>query len=185
MSIQVFDDILNNQEINHIENFLRDPKFPWFLSVGYNHYTVDKTTYEKNIVENRGELIVLTHVFYLDSVRNSDNYLLSDFILTRFLDRTKINFTKLIRSKSNLQLSSKDNKLHTTPHIDNLDKHKVVIYYANDSDGDTFFFDEKLTVINRITPRRGRFILFDGDILHAAGFNVESDIRLNINFNFI
>jgi ectoine hydroxylase-related dioxygenase (phytanoyl-CoA dioxygenase family) len=27
--------------------------------------------------------------------------------------------------------------------------------------------------------------MFDGDILHAAGFNKNSDMRINVNFNFI
>ena len=185
MTMRIFDDLLDDKETSHIENFLRDPKFPWFLSIGYNHYTVDEFTYEKNSIENREELVVLTHVFYLNTFRNSDNYLLSDFVFSRFLERSGVEFTKLFRSKSNLQLKHSTDKLHTTPHVDNTEKHKVVIYYANDSDGDTFFFDKNLKIVDRVTPKKGRFILFDGDSLHAAGFNSTTDIRLNINFNFI
>ena len=185
MNLQIFDDLLNDKETSHIENFLRDPKFPWFLSNGFNHYTVDQSTYSKNFLEDRDEFVLLTHTFYLDGLKNSDNYLLSDFIFTKFLERTKIPFEKLVRSKSNLQLARITNKIHTTPHVDSHEKHKVVIYYANDTDGDTFFFNSNLEIINSVSPKKGRFIMFDGDILHAAGFNKNSDMRINVNFNFI
>jgi hypothetical protein len=185
VNLEIFDNVLDEKETIHIENFLKDPKFPWFLSNGYNHYTVDQTTFNKNFLETSGECILLTHTFYLDTLRNSDNYLLSDFVFDKFLKRTNIEFSKLFRSKANLQLSQATNKIHTTPHTDSLEKHKVVIYYANDSDGDTFFFDSSLKIVNRVTPKKGRFVMFDGNVLHAAGFNIDTDIRININFNFI
>lgn len=185
MKIEVFDNLLDEKETNHIENFLRDPKFPWFLSIGYNHYTVDQTTYEKNFLEERGETVLLTHVFYLNTFRQSDNYLLSDFVFDRFLQRTQISFEKLLRSKSNLQICSKTDKIHTTPHIDSTEPHKVLMYYANDSDGDTVFFDNNFNKIEAVTPKKGRFVLFDGSIHHAAGFNKISDLRINLNFNFV
>lgn len=185
MSIQVIDDLLIDKEKDHIENFLRDNKFSWFLSQGYQHYTTDKTTYDKYSTIDRGEFVLLCHVFYLDTFRNSDNYQLSDFIFDRFLQRTQADFTKLYRSKANLQLKCLNGKLHTTPHTDQHESHKVLIYYANDCDGDTFFFDKDLKIIDRTSPKKGRFVLFDGDILHAAGFNIKSEMRLNINFNFI
>lgn len=184
MNIEVFDNLLDQKEQDHIENFLRDPKFPWFLSVGVNHYTVDKETYDNNKSDYRDECILLTHTFYLNSSRNSDNYQLSDFILNRFLNRTNINFTNLFRTKANLQLPYYTDKLHTTPHIDNNNDHKVLIYYANNCDGDTFFLDSQHNIINQINPIKGRFILFDGKILHAAGFS-KSQMRINVNFNFI
>jgi antitoxin component YwqK of YwqJK toxin-antitoxin module len=185
MNLEIFDDLLNDKEITHIENFLRDPKFSWFLSVGYNHYTVDKNTYDKNFLNDRGEFILLTHTFYQDRNRTSDNYLLSDFILNRFLHRSNTPFTTLFRAKSNLQICCNSDKLHTTPHIDSLENHKVVIYYVNDSDGDTFFFDNDLKIVKTVCSKRGRFVLFNGNILHAAGFNVITPMRLNVNFNFI
>lgn len=183
--IQIFDNLLDEKEKNHIENFLRDNKFSWFLSGGHRHYTIDKETYDKNSSDDRGEFILLCHVFYLDTVRNSQNYLLSDFIFDRFLQRTDTKFSKLWRSKANLQLKCNNGKLHTTPHTDRSEEHKVLIYYANDTDGDTFFFNNDLEIIERVSSKKGRFVLFDGDILHAAGFNVQTEIRLNINFNFI
>lgn len=185
MTIEIIDDLLTDKETHHIENFLMDNKFPWFLSQGYQNYTIDKGTYDRYATKDRGEFVLLCHVFYLDTFRNSENYKLSDFIFDRFLQRTNISISKLWRSKANLQLKCNNGKLHTTPHTDRDEDHKVLIYYANDSDGDTFFFDKQLNIIERVPPKKGRFVIFDGRTLHSAGFNTESEIRLNINYNFI
>jgi len=182
--IEIYDDLLSQQEKDHVENFLRDPKFPWFLSIGHNHYTTDKNCINTNSNKDSEECVLLTHVFYLDSIKNSDNYLLSDFVLNIFLNKTNFPFRSLIRSKANLQLVSKTtNALHTTPHIDSNNDHKVLIYYVNDCDGDTFVFcNDK---VERISPKKGRFVLFDGNHYHAAGLAKESDFRINLNFNLL
>lgn len=186
--IKVFDDLLDDKEKDHVENFLRDPKFPWFLSVGHNHYTTSKQDIEKNANTKSSECVLLTHVFYLDSLRNSDNYHLSDFVLNIFLERSQYPFTSLLRSKANLTLKSSNNiGLYTTPHVDFNHNHSVLIYYANDSDGDTTIFQDHLaeTVLENIQPKKGRFLLFDGGLYHAAGLNKVSDLRINLNFNFL
>lgn len=185
--IEVFDSILSAEECDHIEQFLRDPKFPWFLSIGHNHCTTSLDDIQKNSNPQSGEALLLTHVFYLDKLKNSDNYLLSDFILNRFLDRSKIQFTELFRSKANLQPASHSSDyLYTTPHIDNNSNHKVLIYYVNDCDGDTFIFDDHKTgsILKQISPKKGRFLMFDGKYYHAAGIPKNSNFRLNVNFNY-
>ncbi len=108
--------------------------------------------------------------------------------LNRFLDRSKIQFTELFRSKANLQPASHNaNQIYTTPHIDGNSDHKVLIYYANNCDGDTFIFNDHATgsILKQVTPKKGRFLLFDGNLYHAAGFPSESNFRLNVNFNLI
>jgi hypothetical protein len=186
--IEVFDDLLNDTEKDHIENFLRDPKFPWFLSIGHNHYTTSKQDIESNSTSNSAECVLLTHVFYLEGLKNSDNYLLSDFVLGRFLERSSHPFKSLIRSKANLQIkNSNNNGLYTTPHVDFNNEHRVLIYYVNDSDGDTFIFEDhnKELILSQITPKKGRFVLFDGSLYHSAGLNKQSDLRINLNFNIL
>jgi hypothetical protein len=186
--ISVYDNLLLEKEKNHIENFLRDPKFAWFLSSAENHYTTNFETIKNNSNLNSQETVLLTHDFYLDSLRNSENFLLSDFILNRFLERTNFPFKSLIRSKANLQLRSMfTDKIYTTPHIDlNID-HTVIIYYANDCDGDTYIFKNhnKEEILEQIEPKKGRFLAFDGNLYHSAGLPKNYEFRLNINYNVI
>ena len=51
----------------------------------------------------------------------------------------------------------------------------------NDSDGDTVFF-EKEKVIKKVTPKKGRIVLFDGETLHSGGFPTDNP-RCIVNFN--
>ena len=93
--IEIYDDLLSVEETDHIESFLRDPKFPWFLSMSDNHYTTDIASIEQDSNAFSKESLLLGHTFYLDGVKNSENYSLSDFIMNRFLNQTNLEFKQL------------------------------------------------------------------------------------------
>ena len=57
-----------------------------------------------------------------------------------------------------------------------------IIYYVNNSDGDTFFFDKKLNTVKRISPRQGRAVVFNSNMRHAACCPINSVYRQVINF---
>jgi hypothetical protein len=83
-------------------------------------------------------------------------------------------------------------------HIDLAFEHLVVLYYVNDTDGDTFIFDKKsdyqninlasvenqneLNIIKRISPKKGRALVFDGNRYHSSS-GPTKDIRCIINFD--
>jgi hypothetical protein len=87
------------------------------------------------------------------------------------------------------------------PHIDSFFPHWNAIYYVNDSDGDTFIFNEtndtydagqddiirikenKFTVKKRITPKKGKILIFPGKYYHSSSFARESKFRCVINMN--
>jgi hypothetical protein len=83
------------------------------------------------------------------------------------------------RIKTNLMLPSvkKNPFSYNRPHIDHpLEYAKTLIYYVNDSDGDTVIFDKKYTgqdpgklnIVQRITPKAGTAVLFDSNVYHAG-----------------
>ena len=82
-------------------------------------------------------------------------------------------------------------------HIDIPFEHLVVLYYVNDSDGDTFIFDkfadyknlqsptinpEDANIIKRISPKKGRALVFDGSRYHSSS-GPTKDVRCIINFD--
>lgn len=67
------------------------------------------------------------------------------------------------------------------PHVDYSTPHHVLLYYVNSTDGDTVMF-EGSRVAERIPPKRGRAIIFDGSILHASSTPTLSP-RIVINNN--
>ena len=71
-------------------------------------------------------------------------------------------------------------------HVDNFEPHLVILYYVNDSDGDTFFFGKDINdgISRRITPKKNRAIIFDGLIYHAGSLPTANK-RVILNFNLL
>jgi hypothetical protein len=101
---------------------------------------------------------------------------------------------QLIRIKMNLciyaQMDNPD--AHGMPHVDFAKTKEPLIsavYYVNESSGDTLIFDQRfgqsapLTVKARVTPKKGRLVVFDGTLLHAGNTPKTNAPRININFN--
>ena len=61
---------------------------------------------------------------------------------------------------------------------------KTLLYYVNDSDGDTLFFDNDLNITKRVTPKKNRAILFDSNMLHAGANPIKNETRIVINIIF-
>ena len=85
-----------------------------------------------------------------------------------------------------LPLTTKRGKVDT-PHIDTNEKHFVMLYYVLDSDGDTIIYNEKqdsdsYTVKERVTPKQGRVVLYDGAFYHTAEQPL-NNIRCVVNYN--
>ena len=68
-------------------------------------------------------------------------------------------------------------------HTDNPNPHIVGLYYPNDSDGDTFFFDDDLNVIHKEPVERGKMIVFDGKWKHSSS-SPTKNIRFSLNINY-
>jgi hypothetical protein len=84
------------------------------------------------------------------------------------------------------------------PHVDFYFPHYTLLYYVNDSDGDTFIFNEKVnmydsskikeypeefTLLKRVSPKMGRAVLFNGLHYHSSSTPTKTDERTAININ--
>ena len=65
------------------------------------------------------------------------------------------------------------------------DTFTTAVYYVNDSDGDTLFFDSDMNIVKRVTPKKGRLALFDGTIFHAKEPSRKQDFRAVVNINVL
>jgi hypothetical protein len=184
----IFDNILSNEHQDNTEKIFFDKKFPWYLTP--NLKTVDDTLIKKyknkkNIIDYMQFVHTFYDYFQGETSINSPKYNVVLDILKEFMNNVKIDKFRLMRAKANLTTQHKKNNknIYNSPHIDVNENHLVLIYYVNDSDGDTILFDKKLKIFKKISPKKGRFLLFDGSILHTGQHPIKNDIRVLINFD--
>tara|TARA_R110000803_G_scaffold16314_1_gene44712 strand:- start:88 stop:720 length:633 start_codon:yes stop_codon:yes gene_type:complete len=106
----------------------------------------------------------------------------------------KFNYS-ILRSKVNLkhQQPIKFQKLFNPPHVDfepPLPNTWILLYYVNNSDGDTIIFNETYNSLNTlqnfsihksITPQKGRIVFFPANMYHSANFPTINNSRIVIN----
>ena len=182
----VDDDVVLETAQLQLLKLFEDRYFPWFLCEDKTA-TVSPIEYKRysNKLSNIFEYTQFTHTFINKGDVTSNFIELPLSVLEKIA--AKYNFSaEVVRVKANLctKVSVENTEAHQTPHIDNIDSHWVMIYYVNNSDGDTFLFDSKLNVKQRITPKQGRCLLFNGATLHAGMHPKQSNYRIVINFNF-
>ena len=104
----------------------------------------------------------------------------------KHLHRIKINHQSPIPGFT----SNNYNIVHSDDERPNL---MSMVYYVNDSDGDTFIFNEhhcpncsigKITLMDRITPKAGRAIVFPSTQFHASSNPINTPSRFVINATF-
>lgn len=101
---------------------------------------------------------------------------------------------RIIRIKANLLNSAPGVESHHyhIPHIDHGSTECLsMVYYVNDSDGDTRLFDKyvdqgwtDLSMIHSNSPKKGNSLLFQSHRFHSSSNPINSNHRCIINFVF-
>ena len=194
MEIVVIDDIIDQEYQDGIkgillgDDYFKGRPFPWF-------YTEDVTGAGDKDSQHRA---ALGHEYvYLDCNDDPNGKVISHFhnmflpMLKEVVRRTglKQEETGILQGRSFLQLPRNIQREDVdTPHIDLYDrKHLVALYYVCDSDGDTIIYNErgkseKYTIKQRVTPKQGRMVVFDGTLYHTAEQPLHST-RCVVNYN--
>jgi hypothetical protein len=182
----VIDNFLSKEHIVEIKKEVVDNEnLPLsFTADTISGFIKNKKIKNKNIVDSSQLVHTLYHHNrqikspYYDLMVGSILYKLLKFQTNFIVHRAKINL-KLPTPKTN-----KDS--FDGPHTDTGEPHLALILYLHDCDGDTFLLDEKnYSILNRISPKENRLLMFDGDITHAAGFPISSPYRYIINYNIL
>jgi len=190
MNLQIFDNFLSVEDQLLLENIMLGGYFPW-------HY-LSTSAYEEgadippNFYHNSVDTPFFSHIIYNENKINSNFWDIAKKITDKI---PNIEDYKLERYKLNLTMSDSrcNSETHSYPHTD-LDyggDYTTCIYYVNDSSGDTFIYNQRdwsndeLTIAHRITPKRGRFIMFDGHHLHSGNNPLDSKARVVANINLI
>ena len=196
LKYKVIDNFLSKKQHEQILKTFTGDHFPWYLQPN-NSTTKIKTTKDmKKIYKNILEGTQLTHLFYAykdlgqgENKINSPYFKIVESFTKIFLKKYKIKTMEIFRSKVNLQLKLSNGKKHNynTPHKDFENPyfdHNVLLYYVNDSDGDTVFF-KGTKIVKKVSPKANRLIVFDGNILHTGSHPSKSSQRIVMNTDCI
>ncbi len=167
----------------------KSPEFQWVYTPSTNN---QKETQIMKRDERSYESEQLVHALYLEGARRSQFF---DVIFPFFYfleEKTGIRLEAVERVKANMLLrSTEPDDKYNTPHIDVPDPgYKSLLYYVKDSDGDTFFFNETwrdkkaLTLKQRVSPKKGKAVVFDSSTWHASSNPRQNQNRVVLNLIF-
>ena len=173
--MKVLDNFLTKSESNTLKDYFFDNKFEWY----YQKNILDET----DTKENR---MGFAHTFMMSGKIKSKRYdvvkMISDKVNYHLnYDLTPFNVRSFLQIPLNKKLYKKP---EDKPHTDITDKHTVYLYYINDCDGDTIIYDNDKNIVNRITPKQGRIIIFDGKTYHSSSQPTRGP-RAVINYNMV
>ena len=157
--------------VDQLDEICTSTTFPW--------YFLKDTTFldEPSKYNNQTSF---SHVLMMDYEVVSHEYPYFESALKIISEQAGQPFTDIYRAR--LGLLYPDGKAHHTPHVDFEFPHTVALYYVNDCDGDTHFFENSMT-INKATPSKGRMIVFDGLRKHASSSPTKG-VRIALNVNY-
>lgn len=171
--IHVIDDLYPTRFTNNLENLLTSVNFPWFFQTNTSYDVLDKTN----------DVFQFTHQFV--SKQGDHSPFLSEIsILSPFIEKKfNIEVDDILRIKANLLTCDKDfnTNTHHPLHVDaDETNYWSLLYYVNDSDGDTFF---KLSEndFKKVSPKKGRAVFFNSNIEHASSSPTKTDTRIVVN----
>lgn len=185
--IVVENSILKNQQ-DDLEKTVTEYTFPWFFYEG--------TILSKDVEYSNDCIIQIgTNPPQFTHYCSTDNSLFVDHVAPILNTLAEI-FNKdlqILKLKFNL-LTKSDEQTHHWPHadIDNFkDDIRTAIYYVTNSDGPTFIFKEfapkiadSLNVAVKVTPEKGKMIIFDSRRFHASSSPVDNNTRIVLNIVF-
>jgi hypothetical protein len=182
--MKIIEDFIPQVYQDEIDKTLLGDNFPWYM-----HKSTVSDAYAGNTNKNVVDSPQFVHIFNVNNEATSQYWPLLQPLGYFLMGQVDVDTRHVLRVKANLNMQDAlfDTDKHFTPHIDCRDASKFItaIYYVNDADGDTLFFDKKQKVVERITPKKGTLVYFDGHDLHAGQAPSKSPYRCVINFNFL
>lgn len=183
--IKVIDNFINHTYHKEILNNLESPYTDWYyqknLSIG------DDEGNPKSFGFNR---------WYFDENgwRPSPAVDFLKPLVFNIMDQ--VNSVQPIRVRADMTMQSDDNHKHQV-HIDYPTPNITTIYYVNETDGNTIFYEERtndtekrydiknLTIKDEIEPKPNRLVIFDGFQLHTGCSPKNYSNRILINSNYL
>lgn len=196
MTVQVFENLIPICWQQGIQELMKD--VPWIRQHGTS-YKIEDTSFIQGMdkFEDENTIDSPQFVHYLiDHRQTSPLFSYIRPILYMIEDKLGRKIVKISRIKINhqYQIQGFGNDNYNIAHTDDSNTALMsAVYYVNDSDGDTFIFNEKyssdksinkLTILQRVTPKAGKVVVFPSTQMHSSSNPILSSSRYVINFLF-
>lgn len=190
--IEIIDDFIPSEMQDSLESLLiGNNTFPYFHCLDTVEYQKERQLFvDKNIIHQPQFVHVL---FTNDTINSQFFYTILEKFAATFSGFPDYTFKRVKVNLLNPPIEKRKDCYHL-PHFDSKNEKDItVLYYVSDSDGDTFFFNEKfknefipneVTLQKRITPKKGRAVIFNSNQFHASSPPTTKDFRCVINMVF-
>jgi hypothetical protein len=177
----VCDNALGHDENKKISDIFLSLHFPWFF-----HYDVLNSTNQLDDVT----LHAFRHALWMNNECQSNFASVVDSLITKMMELTGGKLVALPKVVVNLTMNhgiQNGNMAHCDGmmdlEVDGL-KRYTGVYYLNESDGDTLIYDDDgITVVDAVSPKADRLIVFPSRILHSRQLPLNHTIRAVVNLN--
>lgn len=200
------DDVIPKITQDRLKSYVTQPLFDWndfnhirTSGVYGNMATVVKCDKVNVIPSDSLIKLIYANDGINNQILNKTVYWLAVAILDEYAKRNNVTVTDIMRIKINNQTKSireewdEDTSCNEI-HADNFTpSNRTLVYYINDSDGDTLLFDKlfdnkseyDLDLLMRVTPKQGRAVAFDTWRFHAPQNPTYTPRRYILNINFM
>lgn len=189
--IHIIDNLTSSGNAKYLETALLNHPWYYLKDTAYNQFNVEEQPYQASWV----------HFLYNNEQSLSDLKPLTESLLILALNKLSLSISKLIRIRAGLSTRTPIPITHGA-HVDWDNFHMSAIYYVNDSDGDTIFYEEQrdenlginskdwsskrnFTVKQTVTPKADRMVIFNGLNYHSSSTPCKNDYRVILNFNWL
>jgi hypothetical protein len=175
MTITILDNVISKEYQDYLEKLLLDnPDMTWHLIRNLDQLKSD----QKNIS---------TPGLSIQSISDGEDHgmlaLVFRSLAYNLAEKLNISIKEVVNARTFLQLpgGNLNEKVDREFHVDYARPHKVLLYYVNESDGNTILLKQRYPfsygktnglksgeILQEIEPRKGRVVMFDGSHFHSS-----------------
>tara|TARA_Y200000002_G_C22415941_1_gene551799 strand:- start:180 stop:713 length:534 start_codon:yes stop_codon:yes gene_type:complete len=172
-SIKVIDNVVSDIYQQEIEDLISSMEWYFLEGITFKKQTEDPHTGFVNGIFNQS-----------DQIRKSQ----TDFLLPLLYEgiskyKGGAKLIDLYRIRAVMWIKNQNKGSHL-PHNDLAIEHYNMVYYVNDTDAPTRLYKYD-RVFKEIQPKKGRALIFPGNIKHSSASPTESNRRMVLNYNFL
>ena len=190
--MKIYDNALPEDKFKILQDAILTPDFPWYWGGTAYMSKMDVSIFGNTFAHN-----ALHQGKYLSNIAP-----LVEEAAILLVESTGKKIKTLDRVRIAMTTATAESYQHP-PHIDMVIPHEVGILYLNDSDGDTYFYNERydlskgpdtyqqymeikdnLTLESKASPKANRFVTFDGMKWHNSSTPTKVARRVIINYNY-